>query len=201
NPAIANIHFVLTPALAAEPKQHLRAFDLCMTIFKCGQTERLIFARVFFVSDAYERSLQKPHDCREHFLPRQTRQFQILSNSPANIRQSFGELSEALELVFVARFAPSLVIAVLLAATRVATRRLDVAICRRTNPNLCPGRGNGQTLYPKQPLLVANRFSFRVQILEVFAFRSAAVTRPFVIDISQTGFLRSLRRISRDGGF
>ena len=36
------------------------------------------------------------------------------------------------------------------------------------------------------------------EILEVFAFRFAAVTRPIVIDILQTGFLRSLCRISRD---
>jgi hypothetical protein len=33
---------------------------------------------------------------------------------------------------------------------------------------------------------------------QVFAFRSAAVTRPVVIDVLQTGFLRSLRRISRE---
>src|SRR5438445_3707674 len=99
-----------------------------MTIFKGGQTERLVLARVFFVSDAYKRSLQKPHDRREHFLPRQTRQLQVPSNSAANIWQSFGKLGETVKLVFVAYFAPTLVIAVLLAATRVATCRLDVAI-------------------------------------------------------------------------
>ena len=40
-------------------------------------------------------SLQKPHDRGEHFLPRQTRQLQVLSNSPANIRKGFGELCRA----------------------------------------------------------------------------------------------------------
>jgi hypothetical protein len=61
-------------------------------------------------------------------LPRQTRQLQVPSNSTSNIWKRFGELSKPVELVFVARFAPPLVIAVLLAATRVAACRLDVAI-------------------------------------------------------------------------
>src|SRR5262245_55399256 len=100
-----------------------------MTIFQRGQTERLVFARVFFVPDTYERSLQKPHDRRQPFLPRQTRQFQIDSNFPTNIRQGLGELAQPVELVFVTYFAPALVITVLLAATRVATCRLDVAVC------------------------------------------------------------------------
>src|SRR5262249_43769667 len=60
---------------------------------------------------------------------------------------------------------------------------------------------NGETFNPEQSLFVADRFSFRVQIVEVFAFRSAAVAGPLVINVLKASFLRSLHRISRDSGF
>src|ERR1051325_11292137 len=132
-----------------------------MTIFHRGQTEGFVLAGVFFISDAYEGSLQQPNNCRQHFLPRQTRQFQVLSNSPANIWQRFGELSESPELVFVAYLAPAFVVPVLLATPRIATGGLDVTIRQGTNPDFSPRGRHGQTFNPKQPLLVANWFSFQ----------------------------------------
>jgi len=68
------------------------------------------------------------HDGGKNFSLRQPGQLQVLSNSPANVGKSFGKLGEPVELVFIAHFAPALVISVLLAATRVAARRLDVAV-------------------------------------------------------------------------
>src|SRR5690242_2666002 len=113
-----------------------------MTIFQCRQSEGFVLARVFLISYAYEGSLQKSHDCREHFSTRQTRQFHVLSDSPTDVRQGFGELSQSVKLIFVAHFAPTLVIAVLLAATRVATCCLNMTIWRGTDPDLCPRGGN-----------------------------------------------------------
>src|SRR5262245_1363373 len=92
-------------------------------------------------------------------------------------------------------------ISVLLAPTGVATRRLDVSIRRRTNPNFRPCWWNGELLDTEQPLFVADQFSFRVQILEIFALCPAAVARPLVTNVLETGFLRGLHRISHDGGF
>ena len=76
-----------------------------------------------------------------------------------------------------------------------ATIFLPTGLCGAIDLGLASG-----SWHPEQPLLVADCFSFRVQILEVFAFRSAAVTRSIVIDVLQTGFLGSLRRISCNAG-
>ena len=53
-------------------------------------------------------------------------------------------------------------VAVLFAAARVTTGCLDMSIWGRTNPDIRPRRGNGQTIDPQEPLFVADALRFRV---------------------------------------
>src|ERR1700737_484826 len=97
-----------------------------MSIFHGRQTERFIFARVLFVPDADESALEQLHDRRQDFDSRQSRQFQIPRDSPADLRQRFAETDYAVVFVFVANLAPAFVIKVLFATARIATGCLNV---------------------------------------------------------------------------
>src|SRR5262249_56633981 len=104
----------------------------------------------------------------------------ILSNSPPNVWQGFGKLGEPVELVFIAHFAPALVIPVLLAAARVAASRLDVAVWRWTDPDVRPCWRDSESFDPEATLVVANRLPIRIEVVEVFALLAASITRAVI---------------------
>ena len=97
-----------------------------MPIAKRRQAERSVGARVFDVADANERLFEKLHDNRDHFLPAQGHAAQILRDTAADAWQRARKRHHARILCLMAHFFPSRVIAVLLAAARVAARRLQV---------------------------------------------------------------------------
>ena len=106
------------------------------------------------------------HDRGEHLLPRQAAKGEIVREPGAHLGEGAGEREQAIELRLVARGAPLRVVAVLLAAARVAAGRKDVSARVRADPHVRPGRRNrdrGDAL----PLLgVADRRAVRVPIRE-----------------------------------
>src|SRR5438552_1325719 len=132
------------------------------------------------------------------FVSRQSGQLQISRDSSADLWEGFAETDYAIVFVFVANFAPAVVVNVLLATARVATGRLDVTVRQRRNPNLSPRRRNREPLDSQKSLLIANRFSIRVQPIEIVALRFARVTRPIVADITESRLLGYVDRIGND---
>src|ERR1700737_1536756 len=121
-------------ALAAKTKTHLRSLYIDMSILHGREAERFVFASVFFVPHADEAALEQLQDRRQHFVSGQTKERQIFAYTPANFWQRFGKRNNSLVFVFIAHFAPALVIDVLFALSGIAPGRLDVAISRRTTP-------------------------------------------------------------------
>ncbi len=87
----------------------------------------------------------------------------------AERRKRVGEFGEAIELRAVAHFAEFRVVAVLLAAARIAAGGLHVALAEAANPDVCPGRRNGERADALQRLLIAHRFAVRVAVGEALA--------------------------------
>src|SRR2546425_9795936 len=195
---VGHIDFMLASALAAKTETQFRAFDLDMSIFHGREAERFVFARVLFVADANERPLEQLHDRRQYLVSWEPRQFQVPRNSSADFRQRFTEADYTIVFVFVANFAPALVIKILFATARISTGRLNVTVRQRRNPNFRPSRRNGETLDPQKSLLVTNQFPIRVEPLEIVAFCFSRVTGPIIADITQTGSLGCVHRLGDD---
>src|SRR5207245_7181160 len=102
------------------------------------QSERFLVAGGIFMANPDERPFEKLYYRREDFVPRQTRQRKIFTHAFANFRERVAKNHDAVVLVLIPKLAPAIVITILFAAPRVATDRLNVAVGRRTNPNICP---------------------------------------------------------------
>src|SRR5919204_916666 len=122
-----------------------------------GQAERLVLARILFVSDADQRFLEQLDDGGEHLLAREPWPRQIPGRSPSQFGQGFRERDHAVVLGVVASLAPLWMISILFSASRVAPRRLQVALRIRAYPDIRPGRGNHERANAAQLLLVADR--------------------------------------------
>src|SRR5437763_6831336 len=92
-------------------------------------------------------------------------------------------------------------IAILFPSARVAARRLDVPVRRRTNPDVRVGRWNRQPLDSKQSRLVADFPSFGIEVIEIVAFCFAGVARLLVADVAKSSLLGDLNRIGSDLDF
>src|ERR671925_673793 len=110
-------------ALAAEAELKLRAIYPHLPRAQRGEAEGAVLARVFIVAYAYTRRLEQPHHAGEHFFARQAGEAQIVPHPAPDARQGAGELGHAAILRLVADFAPARMVAVLLAAARIAPGR------------------------------------------------------------------------------
>src|SRR4029450_2199304 len=142
---------MLAAALAAKTKPQLRAFHVHMSILHGRKTERFVFASILFIADPDEASLEKLHDCREHFLPRQTAPGQIFLQPSANFRERFPEVDQSIVFVLIPYFPPALVIPILFPPAGIPSGRLNVPIRRRTNPDIAPRRPNSEPLEAQTP--------------------------------------------------
>src|SRR5206468_4407767 len=132
-------HFVLLAALAAKAQAQAIARDGSVAVAERRQSERLVLSRVFLVADANVGRVEEANDRRQHRLaprPRADGGGEIGGDALPDARQRRPELEHALELVGVLGETPLGVIAVLLAAARVAPRRLDVAVGARADPDV-----------------------------------------------------------------
>ncbi len=142
--------------LAAEVKANRRPANLGVLIVQRGEAVGAIGARVFFVTHADQRVLEQEHDDRQDFVARQPRQLEIAAHPPAHPRQGGPERQHPPVFFLIANFPPPRVVAVLLAATGVATGRLQVTVGERTDPNVAPRRRDHQAVNPGERLGVAH---------------------------------------------
>src|SRR5206468_5384791 len=118
--------------------------------------------------------------------------------SSANFRERFSEVDESIVFVFVAYFAPAIVILILFPSPGIPSGRLDVPIRRWTNPDIAPRRRNSDTLDAQQALFVTNRLSLRIEIFEFLALAAARKTGLIIAHIAQPRVLCCFERISSD---
>ena len=102
----------------------------------------MVVAGVFLVANANQRRLQQLDRGREYLLARQAPLPQMTSGSATNLGQRFRERDDAFVFVLVLSLAPPGVIAILLAAARVAAGGLQVSVRRGADPDVLPRRRN-----------------------------------------------------------
>src|SRR5204863_3109945 len=141
-PPVGDRHGVIDSALAAEAEQQLRALHLDVTLAQRREAEGAVLARVLVVADADQRLVEQHHHGSEDLAPREIARAQIALHALANLGEGLAELEHAPEFRLVARLAVQGMVAVLLAAARVARSRLDVPFGVRAYPDVGPRRGN-----------------------------------------------------------
>ena len=165
-PAVVEIDLVLHAALASEREPHAAAADLDMRVPQRRQAERLVLPRVFVVADPDERLLEQLDDRGQDLVLRQSGTPQVGVGAAAHARQRLREADQAVVLRLVADLAPPRVIAILLAAARVAAGGLKMAARVGRDPDVLPCRRNHQRPDAVQLGLVAQHAASGSQIGE-----------------------------------
>src|SRR5580700_4592354 len=112
-------------------------------------------------------------------------------NRAANLRQSRPEGQHAVVLRRVTRCAIPRMVQVLLAAPRVVSNGLNMAVIERTDPNVRPGQRNHQRLDFFERVLIADRLSVRADIIKAFAATLTHDSRSLIGDVPKmSGFGR-----------
>ena len=91
-----------------------------MPITRCRQAETVIGLRIFAIANAKEGQLQEADDRRQHVFARQAVMAQIGVHVRPDARERPAEHQHSVELGFISRLAPALMVAVLLASPRIA---------------------------------------------------------------------------------
>src|SRR5258705_11273218 len=146
--AVLELDAVLFARLAPKVEPHPRAADVDVVLAQRGEAVRTILARVLVVADADERQVEESNDGGEHLLAWKPGAREVGLDARADRRKRFAERGQAVELRFVARGAPVGVVAILLASLRIAACRLHVASFRGADPDVGPGRRNGEAPNP-----------------------------------------------------
>ena len=126
--AIAQRRAVQPAALAAVFEDDLGAREVDVAVAHGGKPVAAIVAGIFLIADPNERDLEEAHDGRQDLLARQPAARLIFGHARTKPRQCPGKRQHAVELGGVAERAPVGVVAILLAALRIAPGRLQVAL-------------------------------------------------------------------------
>jgi hypothetical protein len=170
-PAVVEGHVPHLARLAAKAKAQRSSANLHVPGSQGRQPERAIRPRVLLVSDADVRELEEADAGRQYLLSRQSAAREVALAGRTHARKRPRERDHPVELRRVADLVPSRLVAVLLAASRVAAHRLDVTVGHRANPDLAPGGRNGQLPDAGQRGKVAQSVAVRVEIGEGIAER------------------------------
>src|SRR6266852_387952 len=145
---VGDRHRVIDSALAAEAEEQFRTLDLDVALAQGGEAEGAVLARVLVVAHADQRLVEQHHHGGEDLAPREIARAQIAFDALADLGEDFDELEHAAEFRLVARLAVQGMVAVLLAAARIARSRLDVPFGVRAYPDVGPGRGDRERVDP-----------------------------------------------------
>ena len=118
--------------------------------------------------------------------------------SSANFRERFSEVDESIVFVFVAYFAPAIVILILFPSPGIPSGRLDMSLRQGTNPDITPRGRDGEPFNSQQSLLVTNRLSLRIEIFEFLALTPARKAGLIIAHVPQVRVLCCFERISSD---
>ena len=164
-----------------------------MPVAHRGQPEGVVVARVLVVADADIGGVEQVHDRRDHPLAAEASARHVLVDPLADLRQRHAEGDHPVVLGLVAHRPPLRVVAVLLAAARVAASSLQVAVRRRADPHVRPRRRDRQRLDLRDPL-TRHRLAVGAGVLESLAAPPARDARLVVAHVAQP------RRPSRQRG-
>src|SRR3954453_5855086 len=190
---------MLLAALAPELEAQGGAVDVHVLVAQGGEPKGVVLFGVLLVADPDEGRLQQLDDRGEHLLPPQAALRHVLLEPLADPGQGLAEGDHAAELGLVAPLPPFGVVAVLLAPAGVAPGRLQVAVRAGADPDVRPGRRDGQLADALQGLLVPDRAPLGVDVGEALAALLAADAGLVVRDIAQACGLGALDRIDEHG--
>src|SRR3954471_17995258 len=190
---------MLLAALAPELEAQGGAVDISVLAAQGGDPKGVVLFGVLLVADPDEGRLQQLDDRGEHLLPPQAALRHVLLEPLADPGQGLAEGDHAAELGLVAHLPPFGVVAVLLAPAGVAPGRLQVAVRAGADPDVRPGRRDGQLADALQGLLVPDRAPLGVDVGEALAALLAADAGLVVRDIAQARGLGALDRIDEHG--
>src|SRR5215472_5071396 len=182
-------------ALALEAEGDLRAIDLDVFVAQCREAVASVLLRVLLIAHANVGLLHEADDCCKHFFARKIGQPKVLPDVLADAAECLSKLDHALILCLVADFAPSGVIAALLAAARVATCCLKGTVRNRADPDASPGRRNDEGADAAQRVFVVDGCATRRRIAKALATAHAADARLRIRDVAQPSRLRRLLRV------
>src|SRR5207244_10699680 len=177
---------MLDATLASKIEMDLRDGHIDVTITQRRQSVRIVVSCVFFVSDARQCGLQQSHDRGQYFLFRQSIAREVAFDARANFRKEPTEISHAVEFRFVAHLAPSVMIAILLAVSRVTANGLNVTFFRRTDPHIGPGGWNRERSNPRERRRIADEPAVRAEITKAFAGTHASYAGHAVCNVPQS---------------
>ena len=111
---------------------------------------------------------------------------EVCGGTRAQLRQRRGELEHPAVLHLVAHLAPPRVIAVLLAAARIAAGGLHVAERMRADPHVPPRRRDGERRDPADRLLVGHGASVGIHVAEARTAEPADARRASVVHVAES---------------
>ena len=152
--------------------------------------------RVVVVSDADQRRLQQMHDGRQHFFARQSAKGHMLQDLLADRGQRVGESNDMLVLGAFSDLTEAWVVAVLLAALRVAPCRLNVAIREGAYPDFRPRRRDRERLDAFQDIFFGQFRAVRARIAKTGPGFLAAYAGAPVRNIAKTRGLGGVPRVN-----
>src|SRR5262249_9615423 len=117
---------------------------------KGSQTIGAILLGILTISDTYQGFIEEAHHRGQHLFSRRSAFAHIPRDALAYSRQQPSEVNDTRVFISVAHLPPIIVIAILLAPTRVATGRLDMTIAIGADPYFRPSRRHGKRPYPLQ---------------------------------------------------
>jgi len=178
---------MLDATLAPKAQAHLAAVDRRVAAAQRRQSERAVGTHVFLVADARERGVEQPDDRSEHRGAgrRAARRGEVARHAAAHGGQRAAELGQVRELVGLAAASPRRVIAILLAASAVSARRLQVAGGRGTDPHVRVRRRDRQACDALQLRGIADAAAVRPEIREAGAAADSAYARRVVAHVGQ----------------
>jgi hypothetical protein len=157
-----------------------------MSAPKRRQTERLIGFGILVGADADERPLEQPHDGCHHLLAGVTGTGDVALDSLADFLNHSAEREHALEFRPVTMAAKPGVISVLLSATAIAGRHLQMTVLVGADPDVRPRRGNHQQTEPFEHGGRADYAALGVYILEPAAVPMPSNSRHRIGNVAQT---------------
>src|SRR6185312_9838065 len=113
--------------------------DAHVPVAQGGEAEGVVLHGIFGIADPRQSVLHETHHCSEDLLARQPRPAEIRCEPTADRRQRPSELEHVPVFRLVPDASPSRVIPMLLAATRIPSRRLQMSVLQWADPYVGPG--------------------------------------------------------------
>ena len=173
------------PLLPVKSETNLVSVDGDMPVLEGSQAIAVVLLRVIVIPHADQGGFEEMHHRGQHFLPRQPAQSHVLAHFLPDGGKRVREGNNMLVLSAFPHLAEACVIAVLLAALRVPARGRDVAVGKRANPNVCPGRRDHQGLDPFQQVKLGELRPVGPDVRESFSCLLAPYARTGIGNISQ----------------